>query len=299
MHTRTQTEAARGHVLSITVNRSDNYAIFMSCTPESMLCSLTCICPITNSKAIANTQKPHTHTHRQTPLHATRDKVNGAPKQLPYPELRQLLHRYDTPPLLCPHQTEAQLKVFCMKYASVAASAWGTYVGVVTIKQIKQIPEIAQNRWWWWWWWGKKKRNKLDLRKSFQAHQRRQPDAVVWPALTLYTTSKSTTQFDVYQINTHRFLDFLLSGAQMQMQSDSQRVVRQNCDGDCDGNCDGKCDGNAASVRRQLLLLPTLWSYHSATCHTMLRRKHDDEDTKCHTMWMKQLAKQNAEKVLW
>lgn len=127
-------------------------------------------------------------------------------------------------------------------------------------------------------------RNKLDLRKSFQAHQRRQPDAVVWPALTLYTTRKSTTQFDVYQINTHRFLDFLLSGAQMQMQSDSQRVVRQNCDGDCDGDCDGNCDGNAASVRRQLLLLPTLRSYHSATCHTMLRRKHDDEDTKCHTM---------------
>lgn len=127
--------------------------------------------------------------------------------------------------------------------------------------------------------------NKLNLRKSSQAHQQKwQPDAVVWPALTLYTTRKSTTQFDVYQINTHRFLDFMLSGAQMQMQTYSQRVVRQNCDGDCEGSgdcdCDGDGDGNAASVRRQLLLLPPLWSYHSATCHTMLRRKSTTTKTR-------------------
>lgn len=129
-HTHTHTEAPRGYVLSITVNRSDNYAIFMSCTPESMLYSLTCICQPPNNKFQSDRQHTetttHTHRHRQTPLYATRDKVNGAPKQLPYPELRQLLHRYDTPPLPCPRHTEAQLKVFCMKYASVAASASGT-----------------------------------------------------------------------------------------------------------------------------------------------------------------------------
>lgn len=149
-----------------------------------------------------------------------------------------------------------------------------------------------------------KKWNKLNLRKSFQAHQRWQPDAVVWPALTLYTTRKSTTQFDVYQINTHRFLDFMLSGAQMQMQSDSQRVVRQTV---------------MAKWRRQWRLRLRLrwrwqWRWQRCECSTttaaaafavVLSHRHLPHDVapetrrrrhEVPTMWMKQLAKQNAEK---
>lgn len=70
-HTHTHTEAARGHVLSITVNRSDNYAIFMSCTPESMLCSLTCICQPPNNKFQSDRQHTETttHTHTHTDRH--------------------------------------------------------------------------------------------------------------------------------------------------------------------------------------------------------------------------------------